>query len=73
MMENYSISQVFSVAVAVVLLFTFYILLAANLVTNQGLLTPLLLIIIAVIALAIMMEVSKIESQLKGGKVRRLK
>lgn len=66
-MKQYLIKQIFSVVVAIVLLVTFYIVLMADLATpGETLITPLVLIIIAVIALAIFAELAKIEFYIKG-------
>jgi hypothetical protein len=67
-MQKYLISQVFSVIVVAVLVFTFYALLAANMMTNQNLLTPMILIIIAIVLIAIFLVVTRIEYLLGKGK-----
>ena len=66
-MKQYLIKQTFSVVVAVVLLITFYIVLMADFATpGQTFITPLVLIIIAVICLAIFAELVKIEYYIKS-------
>jgi len=66
-MKQYLMKQIFSVVVAIVLLVTFYIVLMADLATpGETFITPLVLIIIAVIALAIFAELAKIEFYIKG-------
>lgn len=66
-MKQYLIKQVFSVVVAVVLLVTFYIVMMADLSTpGQTFITPLILIIIAVICLAMFAELVKIEYYIKA-------
>jgi hypothetical protein len=66
-MKQYLIKQIFSIVVAIVLLITFYIVLMADLATpGDTLITPLILIIIAIICLAIFGELSKIEYYIKG-------
>lgn len=68
-MDKYMTTQVFTVAVALILALIFYMLLLANVMTQyqqyQSFLTPLLLIIIAIIILAIFSLLSKIASQLE--------
>lgn len=63
-MEKYLTAQVFTVAVAAVLLITFYLLLATSLVTGIEVFTPLILIVIAVICLGIFAEMTKLEKAL---------
>jgi hypothetical protein len=66
-MKQYLIKQVFSVLVSVVLLITFYIVMMADIATpGESFITPLILIIIAVICLAIFAELAKIEYYIKG-------
>ena len=66
-MKQYLIKQAFSIVVAVVLLVTFYIVIMADLATpGETFVTPLVLIIIAVICLAIFSELAKIEYYIKG-------
>lgn len=66
-MKQYLIKQIFSIVVAIVLLITFYIVLMADLATpGDTLITPLILIIIAVVCLAIFSELVKIEYYIKG-------
>ena len=58
MIDQYLFKQVFSVAIAAVLLITFYIVLAIDMATpTQNFIEPLLLIIISVTALAIFSEI----------------
>ena len=63
-MEKYLTAQVFTVAIAAVLLVTFYLLLATSLVTGIEVFTPLILIVIAVICLGIFAEITKLEKVL---------
>lgn len=66
-MKQYLMKQLFSIVVAIVLMITFYIILMAQLATpGQSLLTPLVLIVIAIILLAIFAELVKIEYYIKG-------
>ncbi len=66
-MKQYLIKQIFSIVVTIVLLITFYIVLMADLATpGDTLITPLILIIIAVVCLAIFSELVKIEYYIKG-------
>jgi len=59
-MERYLTAQVFTVAAAVVLLVTFYLLLATSMATGIEVFTPLILIVIAVICLGIFAELTRI-------------
>jgi len=61
---KYTISQAFSILVAAVLVFTFYLLIMATAATGQNFLTELLLIVMAIIMLAIFSSVSKIEEKI---------
>ncbi len=63
-MEKFLTTQVFTVAVAVVLLITFYLLLATSLTTGIEVFTPLILIVLAVICLGIFAELTKVEKAL---------
>jgi hypothetical protein len=63
-MEKYLTAQVFTVAVAVVLLIVFYLLLATSLTTGIEIFTPLILIVIAVICLGIFAEMTNLEKKL---------
>jgi len=66
-MKQYLIKQIFSMVVAIVLLITFYIILMADLATpGETFITPLILIIIAIVCLAIFAELVKIEYYIKG-------
>ncbi|MCK4496606.1 MAG: hypothetical protein KAU24_00300 [Candidatus Aenigmarchaeota archaeon] len=66
-MKQYLIKQIFSIVVTIVLLITFYIVLMADLaIPGDTLITPLILIIIAVVCLAIFSELVKIEYYIKG-------
>ena len=66
-MKQYLIKQIFSIVVSIVLLITFYIVLMADLATpGDTLITPLILIIIAIVCLAIFSELVKIEYYIKG-------
>ncbi len=70
-MKQYLMKQLFSIVVAIVLLITFYIILMAQLaVPGQSLLTPLVLIVIAIILLAIFAELVKIEYYIKRKRER---
>jgi len=65
--KQYLIKQIFSIVVSIVLLITFYIVLMADLATpGDTLITPLILIIIAIVCLAIFSELVKIEYYIKG-------
>ena len=65
-MDNYLTMQVFTVVVSAVLLVTFYMLAAGSLVTGANLLTPMVLIILSVICLAILSTLNKIAKKLKA-------
>lgn len=65
-MDNYLTMQVFTVVVAAILLVTFYILAAGSLVTGTNLLTPLILIILSVICLAILSTLNNIAKKMKA-------
>ena len=66
-MKQYLIKQVFSVVIAIVLMITFYIVLMADLATpGETFITPLILIIIAIVCLAIFSELAKMEYYIKG-------
>ncbi len=68
-MKQYLIKQIFSIVVAIFLLITFVIVLYADLVTpTETFITPMILIIIAIVCLAIFGEISKIEYYIKGKK-----
>ena len=67
-MKRYIVTQAISITVAVILVFTFYILLLANMLTGQNLLTPLILIINTIVLLAIFTVVSRMEHYLKPKK-----
>ena len=65
MIDKYLFKQVFSVAVAVILLVTFYILLAIDMTTpTQNFITPMILIIISITVLAIFSEIVNIEENI---------
>jgi hypothetical protein len=67
--NEYLFKQVFSVVIIVLLLVTFYIMVAGSSVTGMGnVITPLLLIIIAIVCLAIMSEVAKLNTILSKRK-----
>ncbi len=63
-------NQVFTMAIIIILVIVFYVLLLMSMVigresiTSDGLITPLLLIIIAITCLAIFSMLAKIESKL---------
>ncbi|RLI96263.1 MAG: hypothetical protein DRO99_04730 [Candidatus Aenigmatarchaeota archaeon] len=65
-MDNYMTMQVFTVAVAAVLLVTFYMLAAGALASGINIITPLLLIILSVICLAILSMLNKIALKMKA-------
>ena len=65
-MDNYLAMQVFTVVVAAVLLVTFYILAAGSMAAGTNLITPLMLIILSVICLAILSTLNKIAKKLKA-------
>jgi cytosine/uracil/thiamine/allantoin permease len=65
-MDNYLAMQVFTVVVAAVLLVTFYILAAGSMASGANLMTPLILIILSVICLAILSTLNKIAKKLKA-------
>lgn len=65
-MDNYLAMQVFTVVVAAVLLVTFYILAAGSMAAGANLMTPLMLIILSVICLAILSTLNKIAKKLKA-------
>ena len=65
-MDNYLTMQVFTVVVAAILLITFYILAAGSLMSGTNMLTPMLMIILSVIALAILSTLNKIAKKLKA-------
>gem|GEM_PF-2072035 len=65
-MDNYLTVQVFIVVVSAVLLVTFYMIAAGALVAGTNMLTPLLLIIMSVICLAILSTLNKIAKKLKA-------
>jgi cytosine/uracil/thiamine/allantoin permease len=65
-MDNYLTIQVFTVAVAAVLLVTFYMIAAGSLAAGVNMITPLLLIIVSVIMLAILSMLNKISKKLKA-------
>ena len=65
-MDKYQISRVFSLIVAAFLVFTFYVLLAANVATGRNFMTDMILIVIAIALLAIFSSVQKIESKIGG-------
>jgi hypothetical protein len=66
-MKQYLIKQAFSILVAIVLMITFFIVLMADMATpGETMITPLILIIIAVVCLAIFSELVKIEYYIKG-------
>ena len=68
-MKQHMIKQAFSLIVAAVLLVTFYIVMMADLANpNDTMITPLVLIIIAVICLAIFAELAKIEFYIRKKK-----
>ena len=62
-------SQVFAAVISIVLVITFYIVLMAGLLrgtesfVSEGVLTPLILIIIAIILLAIFSTIAKLEKK----------
>ena len=62
--------QVFSITISIILMIIFYILLTTGLMLgtesfmSQNIITPLMLIIIAIICLAIFSTLSKIESKM---------
>ena len=65
-MKQYLIKQIFSIIIAVLLLITFYMLTTAELsMPGNNFITPLVLIIIAVVGLAIFAELVKIEYYIK--------
>lgn len=64
--DNYLAMQVFTVVVAAVLLVTFYILAAGSMASGTNLMTPLVLIILSVICLAILSTLNKIAKKLKA-------
>ena len=75
-MHKYLMTQVFSIVVSITLAFTFYALLAAAFVSRSpDLLTPMLLIVIAIILIAIFTSLSKMEysirEHLDSGKKRK--
>ncbi len=73
-MHKYLMTQVFSIVVSITLAFTFYALLAAAFVSRSPeLLTPMLLIVIAIILIAIFTSVSKIEYGLRDMEKKRKK
>ena len=65
-MDNYLTMQVFTVVVAAVLLVTFYMLAAGSLAAGIDMITPLLIIILSVICLAILSTLNKIAQKLKA-------
>ena len=65
-MDNYMTMQVFSVVVAAILLVTFYALAAGSLAAGTNLITPLLLIILSVICLAILSTLTKMAKKMKA-------
>lgn len=59
--DEHLLKQVFSAVVMVLLLVTFYMLVAGSTASRiENIMTPLLLIIIAMIGLSVMLEVSRI-------------
>lgn len=67
-MKKYLISQSLSIVIAILLVFTFYMLLAGALVSGQNFMSDMILIVIAVILLAMFNVLTKIEFHLMGGK-----
>ena len=65
-MDNYLTMQIFSIAVALVLLITFYVLVAGAFISGNDMMTPLLLIILSVICLAILSMLVKIAQKMKA-------
>ncbi len=64
--------QLFSAVVSIILLFTFYLILGLGLASGMAVFDSLLLIVIAIILLAILVTVAKIEYTLKEkGRVRK--
>jgi hypothetical protein len=60
-MQKYLLTQTFSAAIMIVLVLTFYIMLAADMVTHtQSNMTNLILIIIAIICIAILSTLTNI-------------
>ena len=54
-------TQAFSIMVAIVLVFIFFVFLAANFISGESFITPLILIINGIILLAIFIVLSRIE------------
>jgi len=54
-------TQIFSIIVAVILVFVFFVFLAANFISGQSFITPLILIINTIVLLAIFIVVGRIE------------
>jgi len=70
-MDRYLITQIISILVSFTLLATFYIILTAGLVTElKSFLTPLILIVIAVVLVAIFTTLTKIENALSKPAVK---
>lgn len=63
---KYTTSQVFTLVVAALLVVTFYILMAANMITGQNFLGDMIMIVIAITLLAIFSSVQRIESRIGG-------
>ena len=66
--QQHQTTQVFSIIVAVILVFIFFIFLAANFISGESFITPLLLIINGIILLAIFIVLSRIEYALSRRK-----
>lgn len=69
-MKKYIFSQTFTIIVAIILVITFYILLQTAVVKGnyEILITPMILIILSIIGLAIFSVLTKIEFQLRSKK-----
>ena len=63
-------SQAFSLVISIVLVFVFFVRLAAGVVTGADFMSDLILIIIAIVLLAIFSVLNQISINLKGGRRR---
>ncbi|MBI2675977.1 MAG: hypothetical protein HYX24_05945 [Candidatus Aenigmarchaeota archaeon] len=71
-MKQYLLTQVFTIAISLLLFIVFYIVLAANAISGKPFISEMILIVIAIILLAIYASLRKLEyfaeTGVKGGK-----
>lgn len=67
-MDTHLVIQAGSIVVSILLLITFYLLFTVGLIDPQNVITPMILIVIAVICLGIFSTLARIEKKLGGKK-----